>query len=263
MPIGEKNCDNYSRLFRRSLGFTYASFQNHFMGRDPIILSDAYSDGEDLRFSAPWEFVEENHLSGTYGLTEDDASEAYTHVSSCEGDVCREALELLHLISGFIGKEDTPLSGVLLASVFHPRDGSQPLVLTRDNGFEEPIILLRPVFRMYRDRRDDFVWPGEGRIRLEGYLRVRYGPGSEGISLVGLGIGDSVVVPYESVRKVRVDDRDIWRNTDIYHVEVSHSNETSFDKSGPVALELREDRDGAEKLASEIASKEKRLKRVG
>ncbi len=255
MPIADKSCENLALLTRRSTGFTYAHWQHDFIDTTPIVLVGADPDGRDLSFAVPWEFVEENHLPGRLGITPENGLKIYLHVSACPFDICKEANDGVGLLSKLMG-DRSPIEGVLVAAQFH-RGGSlsEPLVLHPDDGWKSAIEALAPIFRLYNGpRRSDFAWPGEGRVRLEGYAKLSFGPGTERISFRTYREERSITVSYADILKVRCADRDVWRNPAIYHVELSHPNEKRFDSGGPVALELREDMDGVEDLAQRVSA---------
>ena len=263
VTIEDKSCSNYSHLIRCSTGFSYAGFQHKIIGSDPIVLINAYRDRRNLEFSVPWEWIEENHLPGRYGLTQDDGMVIYEHIKSCPSEECKEAFEVYLSVSKLLTNDNSPIEGVMVAAQFNPKNGSQKLVLNRRNGWAKSIDALKPVFRLFRDNKDDFVWPGEGQIRLEGYVKVSFDPDTEGVTF-SRHRGGSFTVPYDSIRKVRAGDRDIWRAPDLYHINLSHPNEERFDGYGglgSIILELREDRDDAEVLAEKISS-EAEMKRV-
>ncbi len=263
MPIEDKSCKNYAMLSRCSAGFTYAHIQNDFIGADPIVLAGAGLDGKDLEFAVPWEFLEENHLPGRFGFTCEDGQEVYRHVAGCDSEACREANKRLGMLSDILDREKRQLDGVMVAAQFNPKNGSERLVISKDNGWESFIEVLKPVFLWYVDGREDYVWPGEGRVRLEGGVHVSYGPDSDGVLFKNNGRErGEIEIPFGDIRKVRSGDKDIWRDTEIYHVEMSHENEGSFDRWGRVALELREDMEGVEELAQKVAEAKVGLSRV-
>lgn len=260
--IQNKTCDNYAMLGRCSAGFAYAHFQNHVIGADPVVLTAAGHGGKDLSFAATWEFIEENHLAGRFGVVPEDSRELDAHISTCKSPQCVEAMERVRAASRIMSR-NTALDGFLIASQFNPKNGSQPLVLDRARGFGGAIDVLAPVFKGYTDGRSDFVWPGEGRVRLEGHAQVLLGP--KIVSIRGYRTEDGHVnILYERVRKVRCNDRDIWRNQNLYHVELSHANEkTGFKDSGLITLELLESLSGVEEIAGKILAATTALKRCG
>jgi len=255
-----ETCEDYAQMARRMVGFTYAQrFQNRLFGQAPITLEDARKKGEDLKFASTWEFVEENHLPGRFGLTEEEGDKIYDHVSNCSSDVCQDAKERLKSLTRFFQELDKDGGGDLgWLLIFSAINGKiMPLTLKKKDSSGNAIDLLIPIFELYTDYRSDFVWPGEGRIRFEGspYVHFNSNNGDNGIHFANSKRDPkrTIDVPYDLVRKLRYqgsqleEGRDIWRNPEVYHVHMSHPNRESYDKQwGTMALELREDRDEKE-----------------
>ncbi len=264
MQIAEKTCDSYSKLTRCMGGFTYGKLQYGFNGADSITLIGAGEGGSDLSFAAPWEWIEENHPPGRFGLTQEDSMEVYRHISSCQSEPCKTTYKQYQAVNRVVFTRDgNPIDCIMVVAQFNPRNGSGSLIIESDNGFGDAVSALTPVFRWYSDHRDDFVWPGEGRVRLEGYVQVIFEPGGDEVTLKAYRADEGIVkVPFENIRKLRCGNRDIWRDTDLYHVEMSHPNETGYNKGGNVAIELMESQDGVEDLAKHISEANRVLKRV-
>lgn len=235
-----RQCEDYAMLGRCSAGFTYAHFQNHLLGADQIVLIGAGTDGVDLRFAAPWEFIEENHLPGRFGLTSEHGIEMGKHIAGCGSVACQYADQICTSVCRILN-EDKALNSVLVASQFQPKTGKGSLVLDRENGFGGAIDVLAPIFQMFQDHRADFFWPpGENRVRLIGHaLKMEVKQNELSISKMYHDDRPELLLPFDKVRKMRME-RDVWRNVELYHVELSHPNEQKCEHFGMVELYLRE-----------------------
>jgi hypothetical protein len=152
-----KTCDDFSRLVRCSAGFAYAHFQNRFIGGAPIILAKSRDQDANLRFEAPWEFIEENHIPGRLGLTQKDSASVQEHISACQTPICKEAYERIRILARILNK-GSDLEAVKLASAFHGKHNKEPLWLSADKGWEESIKVLEPVFKWFTgEGRRDFI----------------------------------------------------------------------------------------------------------
>jgi hypothetical protein len=270
MSLEGKTDEHVTQVVRCAVGFTYAHFQNRIIGEDPIILKRAGKNGHDLRYAATWEFIEENHIPGRFGYGPEANQEMFERVSNSNNPVCVDARNRLRIATGIICRSGSAIDPLILAAQFNRKDGSQPLVLIREEGWGPTIDALTPVFNWYQEEgRKDFVWPGEGRVRFEGYGQVVFNQRSDGIELsAGYERGNAIIVPFDKIRKVRIGGfgtnggRDIWRNPALYHVNLSHENEIKFEEEGRVTIELREDQSDVTTWADLLSKKPGTLKRA-
>lgn len=154
-------CDEYSAIFRKNLGWDFGFLIFEHFGDCSIVLSEEGSDGRDVEFKVSIDWLDRNRVHFSQPRNDVD-QELIAHMTSCQSAQCAEAMKRAGMLYCFLVEGE--LSEHLILGLIDKgeyRESDFSVIFSRKNGDNIVIDELLPFMRWFIDDRNLWEWPEE------------------------------------------------------------------------------------------------------